>query len=127
MESFLHFVMTFAGALAAAIGILLGAIPIFLLVVWISDKMPSANKRVRNQRLGGIGFVFFGLLMLWHARWALLHHTMLFPRYPSWGKSAWMDPWQAVAVGAICFILGVVLVIDAVRKRRKRDANSSAN
>ncbi len=127
MESFLHFVMTFAGALAAAIGILLGAILIFLLVVWISDKMPSANKRIRNQALGGIGLVLFGFLMLWNARWALLHHTILFRRYPSWGRSAWMNPWQAIAVAAICFILGAVLVIDAVRKKREPDANFSAN
>ena len=127
MESFLHFIMTFAVALAAAIGILLGAILIFLLVVWISDRMPSANKRVRNQTLGGIGLVLFGLLMLWHARWAFLHHTVLIPRYHEWGKSAWMDPWQAVAVAAVCFVLGAALVIHAARKRRKPDANSSAN
>jgi multisubunit Na+/H+ antiporter MnhB subunit len=87
----------------------------------------SAKRSVRNQTLGGIGLVLFGLLMLWHARWALLHHTVLVPRYPSWGKSAWMNPWQAVAVAAVCFILGAVLAIDALRKRRKGDANSSTD
>jgi len=87
----------------------------------------SAKRRVRNQTLGGIGLVLFGLLMLSRARRALLHHTVLFPRYPSWGKSAWMNPSQAVAVAVICFILGAILVIDALRKRRKLDANSSAD
>ncbi len=87
----------------------------------------SANRAIRNQTLGGIGLVLFGLLMLWRARWALVHHTVLVPRYPSWGKSAWMNPWQAVAVAVICSILGVVLLVDALRKRRRPDANSSAD
>jgi hypothetical protein len=87
----------------------------------------TANKGVRNQTFSGIGLVLFGLLMLWHAWRALLHHTVLFPRYPSFGKAAWMDPWQAIAVAAFCVILGAVLVIHAARKRRKPDANSSAD
>jgi ABC-type Fe3+ transport system permease subunit len=87
----------------------------------------SAKKGVRSQTLGGIGLLLFGLLMLWDTRWALLHHTVLVPRYQSFGKAAWMDPWQAIALAAICFILGGVLVIHAARKRRKPDADSSAD
>jgi glucose dehydrogenase len=76
----------------------------------------SEKKPLRGQILGGIGLAMFGLLMLWRARFAMVHHTVLFPRDPSWGKSAWMDPWQAIAVTGICVILGLVLLLDAVKR-----------
>ncbi len=85
----------------------------------------SAKKALRGQIFGGIGLVLFAFYMLWRARFALLHHTVLFPRYPSFGKGAWLNPWQAVAVAAICFILGAVLVINAARERKKQDASPS--
>jgi len=87
----------------------------------------SANRPIRNQLLGGTGLVLFGMLMLWRGRFALLHDTVLFPRYPWWGKSAWMNPWQAVAVAVVCFILGAVLLIHAMRKRRQVNAKSSGD
>ena len=87
----------------------------------------SANKNVRGQFLGGTVLLLFALYMLWRARFALLHHAVLVPRYPSAGKAAWMNPWQAVAVAAICFILGAVFLIDAMRKRRKTNAKSSGD
>jgi hypothetical protein len=79
----------------------------------------SAKKHLTGQIFGGIGLMLFAFLMLWRARGALLHHTILFPRYPWWGKSAWMDPWQAVAVAGICVILGFVLLLDAIQKKKK--------
>ncbi len=81
----------------------------------------------RSQFVGGILLALFGLHILWRARFAFLHHTVLVPRYPPAGKAAWMDPWQAVVVAVICFVLAAVLVADAMRKRREPDGNSSAD
>jgi hypothetical protein len=75
-------------------------------------------KAGRGQFVGGLVLLLFGLSMLWKARLAFLHHTVLVPR-SRWVNAAWMNPWQAIAVGVICFVLAGVLVVDAMRKRRR--------
>jgi hypothetical protein len=75
-------------------------------------------KAGRSQFVGGLVLLLFGLSMLWKARLGFLRHTVLVPR-SRWVNAAWMNPWQAIAVAVICFVLAVFLVVDAIRKRRR--------
>jgi hypothetical protein len=85
----------------------------------------DGNPVVTND-VGGVVLLLFGLSMLWKARLAFLHHTVLVPR-SRWGNAAWMNPWQTIAVAGICFILGLVLAVSATRKKKRLDPNSSTD
>jgi len=111
MESFLHFVMTFVGALAAAVGILLGAFLIFLLIARISDRMQHSRRDFGQIACGGM-MLLLGLGFLWSARSALLYHTTIYFK-------GWMYPWQAIIGGGLSAAFGLFLIIRGIYRTTK--------
>jgi hypothetical protein len=64
----------------------------------------------------GIILILLSLFGLWQARLALLHHTVL---YSAWMDGRWMNAWQAVAAFILLLLLGLFVLVAALRKIRK--------
>ena|ERR1700686_1333056 len=103
------------------VGVLLAstlAILLMLALVFLCES--TADWSGFGQMLAGFVFVLFGVRGLWWAWFAIPHHRIWYPRYPHWQAAAWMNPWQAAAAFALCFVLGLVLLINAVHARIRK-------
>ena len=70
-------------------------------------------KRDWGSALGGALFLLLGGIFLWQARAALVYHTPIYTKGPSW-----LDPWAAVLAG--CFLSGIGLYAIALALHRKK-------
>jgi len=61
----------------------------------------------------GIMFILLAGFLLWDGRRGLLYHIPIYPR----GPLSWMDPWQAIVAGSLCFVLGAYITVIATRRR----------
>lgn len=86
----------------------------------------SANKGVIGQTVLGVFMMLLGIPWFVRAEMATVQHIPIFFRYPLLVRGGTsMDPWQGFVLAGLLFGLGLTLVLDAVRKRRKRNTNLS--
>jgi len=64
------------------------------------------------QLLAGVTMLLLAVIALVKGAWALIHHMPVYFRGPQ-------SPWQAVVGGGICFAIGIYIVHNAIRKRKK--------
>jgi hypothetical protein len=72
----------------------------------------SVRPLAKAQVFAGALCLFLGLLLISRARFAYLHHTLV------WGKT-WMDPIQAAVAGILCLLIGGYALGDAIVKRMR--------
>lgn len=112
MESFFQ-LMTFIESLAAAVGILLGALLIFLLIARVGKRMQN-TKRDLGQIACGAMMLLLGSSFLWSARSALLYDSPIYFK-------GWRYPWQAIIAGALSAVFGLFLIHGIYRTKKPRD------
>lgn len=69
----------------------------------------------------GIILMVLALNGLWQARLALLHHGLL---YSFWNPASWMNPWQAVAAFALLLIIGLLVLLTALKRMKNSGLKS---
>jgi len=62
--------------------------------------------------------LLLGMVGLWQAFVALAHHTVIWTVVRG-NNRTWFDPWQAIALYGLVFGMGLYLLIDAIRKRKR--------
>jgi putative Mn2+ efflux pump MntP len=72
-----------------------------------------SNKRDLGWAVAGGMFLLVGLIFLWQGRSALLYHTPIYFKGPSW-----LNPWQAIIGGSLFSVLGLFMVVGAIRGRK---------
>jgi hypothetical protein len=78
----------------------------------------SAKGFARGQFFFGLAIVLLAVLSLLRARLALLHHTDVEMWIGRVGHTQ-MNPWQAMVAFSLCLVLGLVLLVNAIRKTTK--------
>jgi hypothetical protein len=67
----------------------------------------------------GAMFLLVGGIFLWQARAALVYHTPIYTRGPSW-----LDPWAAVIGGCFFTAVGLYAIGLGFYRRKKPDRDS---
>jgi putative Mn2+ efflux pump MntP len=68
------------------------------------------------QIFGGCILLIMGTIGILEARFALLHHTVVW--WTRQNNTTWVDPWLATVGFGILLLLGIFLLVDAIRRRR---------
>lgn len=78
----------------------------------------SAKGFARGQFLAGLAIVLLAIVSLLRATFALLHHTDVEMWIGRVGQTR-MNAWQATLAFGICFVLGLILLLSALRKKKE--------
>jgi hypothetical protein len=78
--------------------------------------MTSPDKKAfRGSLIAGFFFFAGGVLLLWAAHRADIHHAVI----PGRGQKApWMYPWQGYLASVLCFAAAALAVVGAFRARK---------
>jgi hypothetical protein len=71
------------------------------------------NKRDWGWVVAGGMFLLVGVIFLWEGRSGLLYHTPIYFKGPSC-----LNPWQAIIGGSLFSVLGLFMVVAAIRGRK---------